>query len=239
MSKQSIPAIADDFSKVTSFLKGRGVLPQDASIEMLGNAKRLHRATYSLILWKFRLKKIPIHGQVFIEEIASDALQILPQALMGCGKTTKLLTRGIIENAMRHIYFLDHPVEFERMNREHKWYPGTDDLFAYPRIHPAFLDMLDEFDALSRLKSLYDELSAGVHGRRVKDLEMRAALADIAFEAHVFQEQVVMTERCAESVNFLLATFHREQISAFHSEDQRVILRAMPARARQIWRGLL
>src|SRR5258707_11561346 len=127
----------------------------------------MHRATFNLILWRFRLSGLPTHGQVFIEEIASDALQILPQILMGYGKTAKLLTRGIVENTLRHLYFSDHPIEFGRMNSEPKWYVKMEELFEYAKIHPILRQTERKFDAMSRLSSLHSELSAGVHGRQV------------------------------------------------------------------------
>ena len=70
---------------------------------MVRIARTIHGNTYSLILWRFRLRGLPEHAKVFIEEIASDALQILPQIMMGYSKTAKLLIRGISENGL-------HPV---------------------------------------------------------------------------------------------------------------------------------
>src|SRR5437870_9742518 len=145
MARRPIPSVAADFASAISFLTDRGIAPTTAPAKLLENAKRIHRATFSLILWRFRLTGIPQHGKVFVEEIASDALQILPQVLMGYGKTAKLLTRGIVENTLRHLYFSDHPVEFERMNRDAKWYVRMDDLFDYIKVHPLFLQTEKKF----------------------------------------------------------------------------------------------
>src|SRR5439155_355541 len=130
---------SEDFESVWSYFQARGIVPEQPTTDMRNGARRIHRATYSLILWRFRLKNIPDHGRVFIEEIASDALQVLPQSLMGYGKTTELLIRGIAENCLRHLYFIDHPIEFERMNRERKWFLSIEDLLKYPSTHPSFL----------------------------------------------------------------------------------------------------
>lgn len=235
MARTTIESLETDFASVVVFLKERGVLGATIRPGTLESAKRIHRATYSLILWRFRLRGLPEHGRVFIEEIASDALQILPQVLMGCMKTGHLLTRGIIENTLRHIYFSDHPIEFARMNREAKWYMTVESLFEYPKAHPAFLDLEAKFDALSRLSALYSELSATVHGRTVRDLEMRVALADIQCDDSELRKQTTLTERCAEAANFLLAIFHREQMRSFPADDKRIILRSMPSQARRLW----
>jgi hypothetical protein len=235
MAKRPVKSVADDFTGVVEFLTARGIIPQNPPQHQLYLAKRIHRATYALILWRFRLRKLREHGAVFIEEIASDALQLLPQALMGYGKTTKLLTRGIIENTLRHIYFSDHPIEFERMNRDTKWYLQMEDLFGYAVIHPAFIDIEPRFAAVNKLKTLYGDLSAGIHGRRVQDLEMRIALKKIVYTDEAAQREAEMIERCAESANFALAIFHHQQVRGFQLEDRRIILRTMPKNARRIW----
>ncbi len=158
---------------------------------------------------------------------------------MGYGKTAKLLTRGIVENTLRHLYFSDHPIEFAKMNREAKWYMGTDELLDYLKDHPAFLETEKKFDAICRLGTLHGELSAGIHGRQVRDLEMRAALGKITYSDGIAGREAMLIERCAAASNFLLAVFHRQKVARFEAEDRRILLRTMPARARQVWTQLL
>lgn len=238
MARQAIQSVADDFSLVLAFLKDRSIVPASPPGSLVSNARRVHHATYSLILWRFRLRNLPEHGRVFVEEIASDALQLLPQLLMGYGKTVKLLTRGIIENTLRHLYFSDHPVEFARMNRDTKWYVRMDDLFEYVKIHPLFLETEKKFDAINRLSGLYSQLSAGIHGRQVQDLEMRVALNKISYSERAAAREVGLIERCAGASNFLLAAFHHAAVARFEQEDRRTVLRTMPPRARQTWNEL-
>lgn len=238
MARRPIPSVDRDFMDVWAFLRGHRVTPTSPSQALIGLARRVHRATYALILWRFRLGQMPPHRRVFIEEIASDALQILPQAVTGYGKTTRLLMRGIIENALRHVYFSDHPIEFARMNRERKFYINTEQLLDYALIHPAIIESETRFDAVQKLRTLYHELSASVHGRGVRDLEMRKALKKIAVDVAQFGLQVKLVERCAEATNFLLATFHKTEMRRFLLEDRQIILRTMSPRARQVWSHL-
>jgi hypothetical protein len=235
MSRRPVPSAAADFADVISFLKSKGIVPANPSAELIVNARHIHSYTYSLILWRFRLTKLPEHSKVFLEEIASDALQILPQIMMGYGKTAKLLIRGIIENVLRHIFFSDHPVEFERMNREQKWYLTMDELCDYAKAHPEYLKTEKKFDAINQLTSLYSELSSGVHGRTVRDLEMRIALKKIEYDQTSATREVKRLRNCAEAANFLLAIFHCDKMRRFQAEDRRIILRAMPSAARAVW----
>lgn len=236
MARPLIPAISNDFDKVWQFFASNGVVPKASSAEMVTAAKKMHRATFSMILWRFRLKRLPEHSKCFIEEIASDALQILPQALMGYRKTVDLLIRSITENTLRHVYFSDHPIEFHRMNREAKWHLSTEELIRYPLMHPKFPNTTK--DALSQMGTLYSDLSAGVHGRTVDHLEMRSALAAIQFEQMVFSRQTRFVEKCAATTNFVLAVFHHEAVTRFQLEDRRIILNSMPVASRKIWSNL-
>jgi hypothetical protein len=172
-------------------------------------------------------------GRVFIEELASDALQILPQALMGYNKTAKLLNRGLIENTLRHLYFADHPVEFRRMHGTKKWYVPVSTLKEYAITHPTFEQTEPKFGAVGKLIRLYDELSVGVHGSRIDHLEMRLALQEIVLNESKFISQMKLVQQTAESANFLLAVHHNGQFRGFQLEDRRTILRTMAARARQ------
>lgn len=235
MAKQPIPSVKADFANVMDLLIDWGIIPKSPPGNLKANAQRVHSATYSLILWRFRLRKLPQHGQVFLDEIASDALQILPQMLMGYGKTTTLLTRGIVENVLRHIYFTDHRVEFERMNREKKWFMHVDALLEYARLLPLLADTERQFEAINKLSSLYSDLSADVHGRTVRHLETRVALEEIRYDDTAGANHASSIKQCSEVVNYILAMFHREEVAKFQLEDRRIILRAMPAQARQVW----
>ena len=238
MAKRTIRSVASDLAGVSDYLTAKGLLPPSPPQALLVHVKRIHRATYSLILWRFRLKRLPPHGKVYIEEIASDALQILPQSLNGYGKAVTLLIRGVVENTLRHIYFSDHPVEFEKMNRGQKWYLSVTDLLSYASTHPIFSETEKSFDAVNRLSSLYDDLSATVHGRTVNDLQMHSALRRITYTQVNGDRDVALVERCAATVNFCLAAFHVDQVRGFANEDRSTILQSMPVVARNAWRHL-
>jgi hypothetical protein len=112
---------------------------------------------------------------------------------------------------------------------------SVEDLFEYARMHPDLCRAESKFDALNRIKSLYSELSEGIHGRRVADLEMRTALEKIVYEEQAATKHVSLVERCAEASNFLLSIYQRNRFAAFDLEDRRIILGTMTARARNIW----
>jgi hypothetical protein len=121
------------------------------------------------------------------------------------------------------------------MNREGKWYLTVEQLWDYAKNHHDFAATEPKFDALGRVTSLYSQLSAGVHGRTVRDLEMRVALRKIAYDPVSAATDAESLRKCTEAVNFLIAIFQRERMQAFQLADRRLILRSMPTAARQVW----
>jgi hypothetical protein len=236
MARARHTQIEKDFVEVFQFLSERLALSAKVPLTLQSTAKRIHQYTYSLITWKFRLGKMPTRGRVYIEEIASDALQILPQVLAGYSKTPKLLMRGIIENTLRHIYFYDHPIEFTRTNKAGKWHVTIASMFDFLGAHPEFILTEPKFGALARLSNLYVELSAGVHGRSVRDLETRSALRAIKYDQIKAEQDADLLAKCTTSVNFLLAIFHHEKVWTFPLADRRMILHTMPTEARKAWK---
>jgi hypothetical protein len=233
MAKRRPASIAIDFAEVVAYLQSRPMMSASTA-GMPDHIRALHRATHSLILWRFRLPKLPEQSAVFLEEIASDALQILPQVSMGFSKPARLLLRGITENVLRHVYFSDHPVEFTLMNSSERWYLSVTELFEYAKKHPLFATTEPSFDALGRLQGLYDELSAVVHGRSVRDFQMNVALSKIDYQHSVCEKESRLAIRCSEAVNFLLASFHVQKFRHFSPDDRKTILQTMPAKAKNL-----
>ncbi len=234
MNRAEKPCKAD-FAEVMALFSERGIIPVTPPKELLDTAEEIHQCTYALILWRFRLGELPMHSSIFLDELSSDALQILPQVLMGYDKTAGLLIRGIIENALRHLYFSDHPVEFARLNRDKKWYVGMDTLLDYAKHHYDFVVTEQKYDAISKMNSLYSSMSEVVHGRTVHHLELREALSQIAYDQNLANRHAKNVVKSTQAVNFLLAIYHRRALRDFSNDDRSFLLRSMPPEARRIW----
>lgn len=122
------------------------------------------------------------------------------------------------------------------MNREAKWFMTIDALIEYGKAHPTFFEIGDQYSVFNNVSSLYSELSAGVHGRTVRDLEMKTALGRLTYDEATAVKLANALVKTAEATNFVLAMLHRAQMERFQSEDKKIILRSMPSLARRIWR---
>jgi hypothetical protein len=147
---------------------------------------------------------------------------------------TTRANEGFLENTLRHVYFFDHPIEFAIMNRDKKWYMEMKELVDYAKAHPDLARSESSFDAIGKLTSLYSDLSGGIHGRKVSDLEMRVALAHVTFDQAAAEREAALLEKAAEVCNFILVIFHRAQLPRFTTDDRREILQSMSKRARRI-----
>lgn len=236
---KKVGQIQDDFNNVMDYFLKKGVLNTKTRKQFNSEAKTIHRLTYSLMWWRFQLSKPKLKNRyIFLWEISSDALQILPQSLMGYSKTTKLLIRGIIENTLRHIYYYDHPVEYQRLNLEKKWYLSINQLFDYLKQHPILYETEKRFDAISRLNNLYSELSNYVHGSKVKHLEMKPGLESIKPNLSNLQTIRRLIKRCVESTNFLIAIHHKNIFSKLQLDAKQIITLTMPQTARRVITGI-
>ncbi len=236
--KTSLRQVDADFADVVTYLQKRGLIPPHPSSVFLVQLRQFHRSLYSLAWWRFHLPSKAAHRRVFVQEIASDAFQILPQSLMGYNKTTLLLVRSVIENVLRHVYYYDHEVEFEKLNEEADWYFAVRDLFPYVLGHPKFRDYEKKYDAICRLKNLYHELSAHVHGMKAIHLEMRAGLRSIVPDQATMQEHAALLKRCAEAANFLLVVFHRKVFQPKPDEETAPVMSVIPSKARRVIAGI-
>jgi hypothetical protein len=119
------------------------------------------------------------------------------------------------------------------MNREKKWFLTIEELCSYAKMHPSFLETEPKFDAINRVTSLYSVLSSRVHGRTVRDLEMRTALSRIHYDHRTATQDADELQKCVAVVNFLIAVLNAHKVRAFSAEDRRIVLRSMPTIARE------
>lgn len=223
-------ALRTDFAAVQQLLTERRRLPKlDVTSE--ASAKRAHHLSYSLMLWSYRLDGVLPRAYEFTVELASEAMQFLPHCLDGYTRTPLLLARCVIENALRHIYFLDHPVELARfMANEYSVSPS--ELLTYIGEHPDFRDAQTQFDGRADLSSSYGELSEHIHGARALHEDIRLSPEEIVFDPAIFRQQVEIFSRATRACNFALAMIHCVRMRAWVARDRAIVLRTIPRAAR-------
>ncbi len=231
--------IDQDFNDLLDFLATNKLVKATFIKEQKALVRKTHQYVYSLMWWKFQINPKEYHKKVFLHEMASDSIQIIPQSLMGYFKTSSLLIRGVVECLLKHIYYSDHPVEYELLQLNDSNYTPVRQMFDYLYKHPLFIATEEKFDAINRLKVLYGDLSSTVHGVKIKNLQMKTGLASIRPEKNILVDIVALLKKCIESINFILIIYHRNYFNKLHLHDREVLLRALPKKAKQIISGAI
>lgn len=229
--------LRQDYDDVREHFTNAARWPVGAPQAVDGHLRRIHHLCYSLMLWSHRIDDLPPRGQAFLDELRAEALQILPHCLDGYAKTPLLLMRCCIESAVKHAYFWDHQIEYERY--------GTDDFKLPPREswdylgkHPLLKSLQPQWDCNNKLSSCYGQISLHIHGTRSFQEAPLRMLGEIELSPETLQQQLAFLEQAAANINFLLAAIQRGRLERFDDEYRAILLRTMPSEARAALVGI-
>jgi len=174
--------------------------------------KSYHRLVYvlALIELKLELTWTEDHQFIFANEILSDLLSNSVQIFQGFQNVSQILLRRIIENFYHHIFFFEHPVEYELLNLGNDYIPVAD-LRDYYNSHPVIRALKDPktFEFNAAIYSHYQELCRVVHSKGETFMGLARTLDQIKQDFDVSQ-YLAQSNQSLRSVIYLLVRFHRE-----------------------------
>lgn len=203
-------------SRATAFFDGLNRQIADNTAATLSHSERLLLDGYSRVATLSAWRQFVINDDRensiggFFAEAHNDALVSLVCAHMGLWRSSLKSIRSAIENILYHIYYLDHPVEYEL------WISGNFRLqfakhFSYLESHPKFKsDVVGS--AISQLQNSYRKLSEAVHSSRT-DLRMTGEDGTIVIWKHDRAAIGVWNtehKRMHRATNVLLIAYYRE-----------------------------
>jgi hypothetical protein len=198
----------------------------------------LYLSAVSARAWAMAFSDQSEHARRFLEEAASDSVNLIALVSGGHRKSSFFLLRSYIENTLRHMYYWQHPVEYEvsciRATSFITWKDLTAYLSSHPRLHSASYTA----DVLAGLGALYTELSLHVHSRRVQDSDLTRYLADVRFDEQTMRDVSDRLGRATSHLNCTLATMHRDTFQSLDPTQRSMIRRLMsPDLRRDFTRG--
>ncbi|MDI6655021.1 MAG: hypothetical protein QME59_03960, partial [Candidatus Hydrothermarchaeota archaeon] len=197
--------------------------------------RRIHKICYSFVLWDYGLRRIPNSGKVFLKEMKSDAIQSIPLMLMGFKKPVSVLFRGMIENSLKHIYFIDHPVEFEWLATKPKYYITIDDLCNYIKDHSSFKSVVRIVDIVDITTRKYDKFSRLIHGRGISNMQLVKSLSNIRRDEEFIAEYSSDLSEMGNVINLMFGIFHKKKFNRFNNHFRKLILSCMDSKNRRIF----
>lgn len=134
----------------------------------LANEQSRFRQSYfrltSIQAWRSELLEGLLSSDAleFFLEAQNDAVLSHVLAHLGCWRSALQALRSCIENAMRSLYYMDHPVEV-KLWHAHKHHLPFAELTKYFSSHPQVSDVAHGKQAVASLRSEYQTLSRAVH----------------------------------------------------------------------------
>ncbi|NQU98429.1 hypothetical protein HQ533_03095 [Candidatus Woesearchaeota archaeon] len=122
--------------------------------------------------WKSKFSGQKITDKM-IPEIFMDGLSSLHFALWGQYKYANMGLRSQLETALRLIYFMDHPREYEWWLSGNEWYKGQKGAYVWGDDFNYFkqIDKINKFDKnLAGEKKIYSSSSSGKSGNLLKEI---------------------------------------------------------------------
>lgn len=203
----------------------------DGSLEP--NFKKHHKSIYALalILTKLKKEEKDENKVVFLAEILSDLLTVTKLSFLGFENPALIVLRRAIENFYNHIYYTDHPVEYEHLNLGKNEYTPIDKLKLYFDTHPIFAGSEDgnlkEFN--QSLFNEYQQLCKVVHSKGKDSMNLSKCLKDLTdeFEINDLLKQLINIELFFV---YLIYKFHK--VLKYTATEKAIITAIVPTNKR-------
>lgn len=197
------------------------------------NLKRYHRLTYIIALLEQKLEEgcKEENKFLFLNEILSDLLVSSSIAFIGFYRCVLILTRRLIENFYNHIYYFDHPIEFELLNQGKNDYVPMSDLKSYYENHPLTKRINDKNlkNFNDQIFNHYQELCRTVHTKGETFMGLAKNLDDIK-QKYDLTELLDSMNKTTQSIIYLLFKFHIDL--TFTNVEKNLISKTFPKNLR-------
>ena len=225
----------EDLTLLIRELKSRNILTV-LSASNYRKLKTIHATVYSIALWDefLAIKYADDYKKIFVNDIKSDLVQLIPLLLMGYKKASALLLRSSIENILKHIFFFDHRIEFEQY-KFNGYFQKSEVLVNYLKTHPDINTSFEKIHIVNVLTSHYSELSEIVHGKTAISAEFFDSIRHIKFEQVFYNNFVDRIDLLVRTYNFMLSVFHKEILKELHLDKRHFILSILDTKSHHVF----
>lgn len=202
--------------------------------EIKPHFKKYHRLSYviALIENKLEQKFTDENKYLFVNEILSDLLANASLILIGYYHSSQILVRRLIENFYNHVYYFEHPVEFEFLNLGRNDYTPIIDLKNYFEAHPLIKPLSDLNIKLFNTATFqhYQELCKTVHTKGEDFMGLAKNIEEIKPDFNV-STHFETINKTLSNIIYLLFKFHAD--IQFTNVEKDLIAKSFPRNVRQ------
>lgn len=226
-SKQSF--VEADLAETIKMCLGSVATPPLLSADENKKLGQLHSALIPFVVIRHRSREETDAGSLFIQSMASDAVQVFPLLIGGFKKSIALSFRGILESALRYIYYIDHPIEYRKLVCAPFDYMKWSDLLDYASSHPDLLPYLANHDAIAEAKGMYSTLSKYVHGQSPDYSDINSYIVDYKYTPELLEWVLPLARSVAQSTVYLLLALSTRMLEKAPGEERRAVLGVLDA----------
>lgn len=220
----------EDYSKFSKEVtkSSKSLFKIEGAVE--ANFKIHHKSLYAIALIFTKLnKEVKDENKVvFLAEILSDLLTVSKLLFLGFETPSMILLRRTIENFYNHIFYTDHPVEYEHLNNGKNEYSPIDKLKLYFDTHPKFFNANDPYlkEFNNALFNEYQQLCKVVHSKGKDSMNLSKCLKDLTDDFEI-NDTLKLSSTIELSIIYLSYKFHKEL--KFTATEKAIITSIIPA----------
>lgn len=230
--------VKKDFKDLIEHLKSEKFLDNASLLKINEQLKRIHAISLAIAIWDDALSDQDEYRRIFVQEMRSDIVQAIPLMLMGYKNAAALSIRRCIENLLRHLYFFDHPVEYEKYIRG-EYSLTFRQLLDYLKFNPLLEKSYAKTEIPSQLGAMYSELSILVHSNLLADRGIVDCLSLIEFDLSFFRRATKYLSLMGMSTVFTLCFFHSDIYRKYSYSQRTFVLSILDTKSKKIFQHLL
>lgn len=225
--------LAEDYNRFRTEIPKSTRSPFKDISKFEGSLKGQHKSIYCLALILTKVESQYSDGNKidYLAEILSDCLIATKLLFLGFESSSLIVMRRAIENFYNHVFYFDHPIEYEHLNLGKNEYTPIDKLKLYFETHPIFKNVerqpITDYDQM--LFNEYQQLCRVVHAKGLESMNLSKNLKDLKRDFDI-KPLLELFVRIEVYIVYLLFRFHRS--IKFTPAEISIIISAIPAEKR-------
>ncbi len=183
----------------------------------------LHKRIFCLSDLVYQLNNLDSIRMEFLDELRSDLVHVLTFVSLGFKKPLALSIRSCIEDVIRHIYYKDHPIEFQLLNETGDTQISVTSTFDYFNDHPLFKKFKGFHMIYDHLSNQYSETSKLIHGSSIKHFQLSKSISQLGMSDMEFKKQTTDIGKLIDDLITSIIIFHKEHFNQIHHEHKTLI----------------
>lgn len=186
--------------------------------------KKLHKSVFSIASFVYEINELDSERLDFLNEVRSDYIELLLCICLNIKKSSFLSTRSSIEHILSHIYYKEHPVEFEQLSSNPDPKITTQFFFDYIKKHPHLIKFKGILKNIQFLETEFHNLSKFIHGPSKNYLQLDKSIADKKFNKTEEETIIENIGKLSDHLLTILIIFHWDEFKTITSQKQTTIM---------------